>query len=59
MQVFYRGIFSESGLMAEYRNVLLNSLGAEIKDLTRPDGRTLVYAEQGGFKHHIRLAMQP
>ena len=45
--------------MAKYNRFLLNSLGAEIKDLTKQDVGTLVAAMQGGFDRHIRLAMQP
>ena len=37
----------------------MNSLGAEIKDLTKPDVRMLVGATQGGVSQHIRLTMQP
>ena len=39
--------------------MLLNSLGAEIKDLAKPDVRMLVDATQGGVNQKIRLTMQP
>ena len=46
-------------LHAKYHKVLLNSLGAEIKDIAKPDVRMLVGAAQGGVGQHIRLTMQP
>ena len=46
-------------MRANYRQVLLNSSGAEIQDLATPDVRTLVDATQGGANQHIRLTMQP
>ena len=39
--------------------MLLNSLGAEIVDLAKPDVRTLVGATHGCVDRHIRLAMRP
>ena len=39
--------------------MLLNSFGAEIKYLAKPDVRMLVDATQGGANQHIRLTMQP
>ena len=53
------GPFSESELRRKYPQVLLNSLGAGIKDLTRPYVRTLVEAAHGGVNRHIQLAMKP
>ena len=54
------GPFSESELRAKYHRVLLNSSGGlGIKDLTRPDVRTLAGATQGVDKQHIRPKMQP
>ena len=44
--------FSESEIRGAYPQVLLNSLGAEIKDPTRPDVRTLVDAAQVGRPTH-------
>ena len=37
----------------------INSRGTEIKDLERPDVRTLADAAQGGANRHIHLTMQP
>ena len=51
--------FAESELRAKYPRVLLNSLGAEMEDLTKPDVGTLVDETQGGVDRHIRLTMQP
>ena len=42
------GPFPESEVLAKYHRVLLNSLGAEIEDLAKPDVGTLVDATQGG-----------
>ena len=42
------GHFAESELRTKYPQVLLNSLGVEIEDLTKPDVRTLVDATQWG-----------
>ena len=42
------GPFAESELRAKYHKVLCNTLGAEIKDLAKPDVRTLVDATQRG-----------
>ena len=53
------GSFSLEQLPAKYTKVLLNSPGADIKDLTKPDVRMLVDATQWGASQHIRLAMQP
>ena len=53
------GPFSWEQLSIKYPKVLLNSLGAEIKDLTKPDVRMLVDATQGGVNQQIRLTMQP
>ena len=50
--------FSLEQLHAKYHKVLLNSLGAEIKDLTKSDVRTLVGATQGGANQKIHLTMQ-
>ena len=58
-EVSVYGPFSESELRAKYTKCLLNSLGAEIKDLTRPDVRTLCDAAHGGANRHIHLTMQP
>ena len=44
-----------SGLNAKYPEVALNSLGAEIKNPTRPDVSTLVGDAQGGGNRRIRL----
>ena len=38
---------------------MLNSLGAEIKDLAQSDVRTSVDAAQGGVNQKIHLTMQP
>ena len=48
----------ESELRAKYRKLPINSLGGENKDLTRPDGGTLVDAHQGRVIQHTRLTMQ-
>ena len=53
------GPFSESELREKYPQVLLNSSGAEIKDLAKPDVRTLVDETQRGGDQDIRLTMQP
>ena len=51
---------SEPELRGSYPpRVLLNTLGAEIKDPARPDIRTLVDANRGGVGQHIHLTMQP
>ena len=50
---------SDSALMAKYSKAPLNSPGPEIKDLARPDVRTLADATQGGVNRHIRLTIQP
>ena len=42
------GPFAESELRANYHQVLLNSLGAEMGDLAKPDVGTLVYAPHWG-----------
>ena len=52
------GPFSESKLRGKYHQVLLNSFGAEIKDLTRPDVRTLGDATQGWGSRNIHLTTQ-
>ena len=44
------GTFAESELMGKYRKVLLNRLGAAIKDLTRPDVRPSPEPIKGGAK---------
>ena len=59
------GSFPESESTAHYPKVLLNSPGGGwlggggIKDLAKPDGRTLVDATQGGVNRHILLTTQP
>ena len=53
------GPFSETGILGKYPKVLLNSTGAEIKDLNRPDVRTVADATQGVANQHNRLAMHP
>ena len=53
------GPLTESELKAKYHKVLLNSLGAEIKDFAKPDVGTLVDATQWGDSQKIRLTMQP
>ena len=51
--------FSESDLGEKYNPFLLNSSGAEIKELSRPDVITLADATQGGANRHILLTMHP
>ena len=53
------GRFAWSELKEKYHKVLLNSLGGGIKDLAKPDVRTLVDATQGGVSQKIRLTTQP
>ena len=53
------GHISASGIMGKYWKVILNSLGAEIRDLTMPDVKTLFDAAQGGVNQHMRLTMLP
>ena len=53
------GPFSLEQLYSKYPKVLLNSLGGEIEDLTKPDVRMLADATQGGSNQHILLTMQP
>ena len=53
------GSFSLEQLYSKYPKVLLNSLGAEIKDLAKPDVRMLVGATQCGANQHINLPKQP
>ena len=58
-EVWYRRLFPESEIRGKCDRVLLNSLGAEIKDRARPDVRTMVDDAQGGVGQHIHLEMQP
>ena len=53
------GLCSGSGLRDQYRNIPLNSVGGDIKDLTMPDVGTLVDDTQGGVNQRIRLTMHP
>ena len=49
------GPFSWEQLSTKYPKVLLNSLGAEIKDLAKPDVRALADATQGGARRAFVL----
>ena len=51
--------FALEELYGKYRKVLLNSIGAGIKDLTKPDVGTLVDATQGGVSQKILLTTHP
>ena len=53
------GPFSEPELRHRYPKVLLNCLCVEIKDVKRPDARTLADATQGDANQHFGMAMRP
>ena len=46
-------------MWAQYRRVLVNSSGADVEDLAKPDVGTMVAATQVGADQHIRPTMHP